>query len=596
MSGSDHTETLERPAITQFDDYRTYLAAMYQFRRSEDGTYTYQEFSRRAGYASPNYLRLVIDGKRNLTARAVPRFAKALALTHDETGTLMAMALGRVDLLGAQGLFPKDAAMEGEAPERRPVAAHDIELLSDWYCPVIREALALARCDGTAQWLVDHIWPPLSVAQVRAALVQLTAAGLVEELSGGRYSAADGDWLVDVPGASPAWRFALRVLDVTLTAIESLPTHTRRAITVAGALSAPAFAELDKRVDRLHSDVTAILERTQNAATARVYLLSVSILAATRSPDIDRRDKPNVAVELVPVGAPQVASESRVAEPAAPQASPVSAERPGIFDFRDYRRFLSAMFDYQQFRDPGFTYRECSRRAGYSSPNFLRLIIDGTRNLTARAVPRFGKALALTDEERTVLLAMSLAEHTTTIEERARYQQRIEELHRLAHKRAHTSEELTMYVDWYYAAIREATSLAGFDGTASWLAARLYPRISEAKVEAALAHLCRVGVVVKTATSYQPSESALWMNEPVASARRYHHRVTGLIGNAVYNLPRSERRVLSLAVRTTPEGYAEINTAITDQLWQGMAGTSGAADAVDGEVYFMSAAIVPVTR
>lgn len=83
---------LKAPVISDYMDYRKYLADFYLFRREQTKTdlrpYNYQMFSAAANIKSPQYLRLIIDGKRNLSDDMVAKFAKALNLGRDHTDEL----------------------------------------------------------------------------------------------------------------------------------------------------------------------------------------------------------------------------------------------------------------------------------------------------------------------------------------------------------------------------------------------------------------------------------------------------------------------------------------------------------------------------
>lgn len=83
---------LQAPNISEYMDYRKYLADFYSFRRHQTKKdlrpYSYQMFSAAANIKSPQYLRLIIDGKRNLSDDMVAKFAKALNLTRDHTDEL----------------------------------------------------------------------------------------------------------------------------------------------------------------------------------------------------------------------------------------------------------------------------------------------------------------------------------------------------------------------------------------------------------------------------------------------------------------------------------------------------------------------------
>src|SRR5689334_10233731 len=67
-------------SVYAFLDYREYLRAYYQAAKRVRPSFSFRLFSRLAGLRSPNFLKLVIDGQRNLGADSTARFAQALEL------------------------------------------------------------------------------------------------------------------------------------------------------------------------------------------------------------------------------------------------------------------------------------------------------------------------------------------------------------------------------------------------------------------------------------------------------------------------------------------------------------------------------------
>lgn len=65
-------------------DYRAFLRDYYRARKAAGRGFSYRSFSRRAGLKSPNYLKLVVDGARNLSTDMAERFAAACGLNADE--------------------------------------------------------------------------------------------------------------------------------------------------------------------------------------------------------------------------------------------------------------------------------------------------------------------------------------------------------------------------------------------------------------------------------------------------------------------------------------------------------------------------------
>ncbi|MEK6553860.1 MAG: TIGR02147 family protein [Bdellovibrionota bacterium] len=78
-----------KPELSVYTDFRQYLKDFFGFKvhlhKDSFGSYTYKNFSAAADIKSPNYLKLIIDGERNLSPATVRKFAKAMALDKRET-------------------------------------------------------------------------------------------------------------------------------------------------------------------------------------------------------------------------------------------------------------------------------------------------------------------------------------------------------------------------------------------------------------------------------------------------------------------------------------------------------------------------------
>ncbi len=89
QTNNKETTQLTKPALASYTDYRIYLNDYYQFKLAETNQslrpYTYSMFSVAANIKSPNYLKLIIEGKRNLSNEMILKFSKALKLTREET-------------------------------------------------------------------------------------------------------------------------------------------------------------------------------------------------------------------------------------------------------------------------------------------------------------------------------------------------------------------------------------------------------------------------------------------------------------------------------------------------------------------------------
>jgi uncharacterized protein (TIGR02147 family) len=74
------------------------------------------------------------------------------------------------------------------------------------------------------------------------------------------------------------------------------------------------------------------------------------------------------------------------------------AAAPDVFRFRDYRAYLRALYAHNKANGYGFSLRAFSKRAGLTSSNYLKLVMDGDRNLTSQAAGRFATACGLSGQ------------------------------------------------------------------------------------------------------------------------------------------------------------------------------------------------------
>lgn len=78
-----------KPELSVYTDFRQYLKDFFEYKvqqhKDSFGSYSYKTFSAAADIKSPNYLKLIIEGERNLSPATVRKFARAMSLDKRET-------------------------------------------------------------------------------------------------------------------------------------------------------------------------------------------------------------------------------------------------------------------------------------------------------------------------------------------------------------------------------------------------------------------------------------------------------------------------------------------------------------------------------
>lgn len=101
---------------------------------------------------------------------------------------------------------------------------------------------------------------------------------------------------------------------------------------------------------------------------------------------------------------------------------------PLIYEFKNYREYLSAFYTYNKMKNSNFSYKTFSKLAGINSPNYLSLVIEGSRNLTIQNIQQFAQALKLNSDELEYFEALVLYNQAKSKSEQYYYSKRINKL------------------------------------------------------------------------------------------------------------------------------------------------------------------------
>lgn len=180
-----------------------------------------------------------------------------------------------------------------------------------------------------------------------------------------------------------------------------------------------------------------------------------------------------------------------------------------VFAYLDYRAFLRDFYQARKAKGRGFSFRSFSRRAGLKSPNYLKLVIDGERNLSPSMAERFASACSLGAEEARHFVDLVAFNQATSMAERSKHYAKLtgSERYRNAHKldMAHAA----YFSAWYMPAIRELAARADFRSDPEWVAAQLVPKITASEAARALATLIELGLVVRDTSGQIAQAEAL---------------------------------------------------------------------------------------
>lgn len=237
-----------------------------------------------------------------------------------------------------------------------------------------------------------------------------------------------------------------------------------------------------------------------------------------------------------------------------------------VYDFLDYRAYLRAYYEAAKRSRPSFSFRLFSKLAGLKSPNFLKLVIDGERNLGADSVARFATALGLAAREAEFfrdLVAFSQAED---IAAKNRAFERIAASRRFRQARRIDGDLFAYLSHWYNPAVRELAARHDFQEDPRWIAAQLLPRISVNEAAEAMKLLLSLGLLVRDPMTGRVArgEPTLTTEHEVRSlgAAAFHRQMLERAAHSLDLVPGTKRDLAALTVCVSPATAAVVKQRI----------------------------------
>jgi uncharacterized protein (TIGR02147 family) len=222
-----------------------------------------------------------------------------------------------------------------------------------------------------------------------------------------------------------------------------------------------------------------------------------------------------------------------------------------VFGYRDFRAFLRAFYERHKAEKQGFSFGDFSKRAGLRSPNYLKLVIDGERNLTPDVAHRFADACGLRDEAVDYFCALAAFNQAKTARERALHYAKLQSFRRFRAAHRLDAAQSAYHAEWFIPAIFELCARPDFDEHPRWIARTLLPPISPKQAKQALSVLEQLGLVMRNERGkLEQAETVIETPEGPLGHHvvQFHRTMMQCAAEALDRVPREDREIASLTM------------------------------------------------
>ena len=266
--------------VMEYQNFRIFMRDFYTDRKTRSG-YTWRDFAKAAGYSSPVFLKLVCDGKANLSKVGVERVAQAIGLAGVDLQyfRLLVDFNQEKDSVTKKAVF-KEMRTLAKENSMALVGEDQFDYYESWVNAVVRELVPQMH-GATPSQIADNLAFETQTAEVKKALALLQKVGLLKKSDEGYEQAAKAITTGNLEVASLSVREMHRQMgELAVRALDEIPVKERDISGLTLGISENAYYRITKELADFRRRITSIV--LDDSGESRVYRLNLQLFPLTK--------------------------------------------------------------------------------------------------------------------------------------------------------------------------------------------------------------------------------------------------------------------------------------------------------------------------
>lgn len=273
-----NTEEKKSPKIFDYTDYRKYLRDYYTSMKGATTYFSHRYFAQKAGIRSPNFLKNVMEGKKNLTKESTLKFAKALGLRKKEIEYFENMVFFDQSQTSDKKQYYYDRMMLfSKNVVKATIEEGQIGYFNKWYHCIVRELVVIRYYQDNWIKLANDVRPRITPAQARKSVELLLKLKLIRKNKDGTYSQTSRNITA---GSKPVDIMVIRnyhkqALENAKRSLDSFHTDERNCSSLVMSVTEETYKEIVEEIDEFRNRITLIANKSKGSD--RVYKLAIQL-------------------------------------------------------------------------------------------------------------------------------------------------------------------------------------------------------------------------------------------------------------------------------------------------------------------------------
>ena len=244
------------PDVLQYTNYRVFLHDYYAYKKSTSAVFSLRFFAAKAGLSSHAHLKLVMDGKRNITKNTVVKIIQGLNLADERATYFENLVFFNQAKTDKEKAFYYGKLVKSTPGSRlhKMDQAH-FRIFTEWYHSVIREMVELRGFNPAPEWISRRLGGTITPAQAAESLNLLSSLGLISRTANGYSQSQSLITTDDEVSDLLVKQYHRQMLDQAKDSMENVPAEKRDISAVTFAIQRKDFPALKKHLQLMRKEL-----------------------------------------------------------------------------------------------------------------------------------------------------------------------------------------------------------------------------------------------------------------------------------------------------------------------------------------------------